>query len=195
MDLGGGILLRVAASYKHLGVWQAPIGRFNREIAGRSFSAAAVCGALGRTCLGNQAIPVPARTMVARACVLSRGLYQAGAWPLLSRRQFGRAAVSYHKPFRTVAGANRPPPPGAQEVSNGEVRSLLSVVPMEWELRFLRLMMLPRVSQSPPFIAALVQGSGGASWRTAVAWSAKAVHLLLADKFAELPCPLQDMSP
>ncbi len=85
--------LRVTSVYKHLGVLQAPVGGLRREVASRGASSAAACAALSRSCLSKAAIPISARAMVARACMQSRGLYQAGCWPLLSKRQFGGAAV------------------------------------------------------------------------------------------------------
>ena len=102
--LADGTVLRVTASYKHLGVQQAPVGGLSRELAARGSSAAAACAALARPCLSNRLLPESARTHVAKACVLSRGLYQAGCWPLLTRSQFTRAAASYHRPFRHCRG-------------------------------------------------------------------------------------------
>ncbi len=66
------------------------------------------------------------------------------------------------------------------------------MLPLEWELCFLRLQMVARISASPPFLRTLVRSTGGAPWRTAVIGSLKAFHLLLSEKFEELPCPLVD---
>ncbi len=76
-------------------------------------------------------IPLAARTTVMCACVLSRGLHQAGAWPLLSKRQHDWVSVAYHKPFRALCGANRPPPEGAPQRSNLSVRLQLKILPLE----------------------------------------------------------------
>ncbi len=112
---------------------QAPAGGLGREVAhrDRGASSAAACAALTRSCLDKAEVPVAVRVMVARACVLSRGLYQAGCWPVLSKGHFARVAAGFHRPFRVVAGANRPPPTGVPETSNVEVRSRLAMFPLE----------------------------------------------------------------
>ena len=43
---------------------------------------------------------------------------------------------------------------------------------------------------SPCSGSALIRGAGGEQWRLAVRWSLKALQLLLADKFLDMPCPL-----
>jgi hypothetical protein len=135
-------------------------------------------------------LPRAARTLVAKACVLSRCLYQAGCWPLLSAKQLRAVAAHYHRPFRVILGGNRPPLPGENEISNAEVRAVLRLLPVEWELILRRLQTVARLSGAPPFVSALIRSAGGEQWRLAVRWSLKALQLLLADKFLDMPCPL-----
>jgi hypothetical protein len=109
---------------------------------------------------------------------------------LLTKRQFGRVSVAYHKPFQAMCGANRSPPEGSPQRSNLAVRLQLKVLTLEWELVLLRLQMAPWVSRAIPLVLALPKGAGGALCRSSLRWSLKALSLSLPSKFAELPCLL-----
>ncbi len=81
IPLEDGGSLRIVSQYKHLGVWRRPSGGMSRELAHRGASAKAIVAALSRGFLSRSEVPRAERAAVARACVHSRGLYQAGAWP------------------------------------------------------------------------------------------------------------------
>jgi hypothetical protein len=69
------------------------------------------------------------------------------------------------------------------------VRLALGVLPVEWGIALARLAFAPKVTAAPPYVLALVASQGGASWRQALHWSLRALHLLLPTKLGSLPCP------
>ncbi len=190
LPLTGGGYLRIVQEYKHLGMWQSTTGHLARELKWRCSSAAVACNALARPCLAKADLPVGTRVHAARACVVSRCLHGAGAWPLLKRGQFELVERAYHKPFRVIAGVHGPPPEGQARTGNEVVRLALGVLPVEWEIVFARLAFAPKVTAAPPYVLALVASPGGASWRQALQWSLRALQLILPGKLGSLPCPL-----
>ncbi len=157
-----------------------------------SVSANFACSALLSRCLSRQEIPQSVRTQVARACVHSKGLHLAGSWPLLKKRQFEKVALAFHRPYRVIAGARKPPQPEHVNTPNIVFRRLLAALPLEWGLVLARLAQAARMSGGSRFIVALVQGPGGDRRRAAVRWSLKALSLLPSAKLRGLPCPLAE---
>ncbi len=94
--LSGCGYLRMAAQYKHLGVWQATSFALDRDLAGRTVASQATCSALSRSCLAKSELPE-----------------HGPAWcPALSTRrehgrssaekQFARVSAAFHKPCTIV---------------------------------------------------------------------------------------------
>ena len=103
---------RIVQSYRHRPK-QAGAG-MGREIASRANAGQAAMHALSRRLLGNEGLPRHVRVQVAKACVASRCLHQAGTWDELQGRQLQRLKVAWSRPWRIIVGAHRPPPPGTE---------------------------------------------------------------------------------
>ena len=106
---------------------------------------------------------------VAKACVASRCLHQAGTWDELQGRQLLRLKVAWSRPWRIIVGAHRPPPPGQSWKSNGEVQKELQVAELEDELACMRLLCMARAARlAPPCVLAMLRTGAAAAWRSAV---------------------------
>ena len=121
-------------SYRHLGtIVQAGAG-MGRETASRANAGQAATHALARRLLGNEGLPRHVRVQVAKACVASRCMHQAGTWDGLQGHQLQRLKVVRSRPWRIIAGAHRPPPPGQGWKSIEVVQKELQVAELEDEL-------------------------------------------------------------
>ena len=112
---------------------------------------------------------------MAKACVASRCLHQAGTWDELQGHQLQRLKVAWSRPWRIIAGAHRPPPPGQSWKSNDEVQKELQVAELEHELACMRLLYMARAA--------------AAVWRSAVVGDIGCMFQLLSPKLDALGSP------
>ena len=181
--------VRIVQSCRHLGtIVQAGDG-MGREIASRANAGQAATHALSRWLLGNEGLPRHVRVQVAQACVASRCLHQAGTWDELQGRQLQRLKVAWSRPWRSIAGAHRPPP-GQSWKSNDEVQKELQVAELEDELACMRLLYMARAARSaPPYALAMLQTGAAAAWRSAMVEDMECMFQLLLPKLDALGSP------
>ena len=95
--------------------------------------------------------------------------------PTLDRRRMRwqggsqRLKVDWSRPWRIIAVAHRPPPPGLGWKSNDVVQKELQVAELEDELACMRLLHMARAARlAPPCVLAMLQTEAAAAWRSAV---------------------------
>ena len=96
----------------HLGTLAQAGAGMGREIAAQANTGHAAARALPRRLLGNEGIPQHVRVVVARACIATRCVHQAGTWDERQGPQLQRLKGAWSTPWRIVAGAHQPQPPG-----------------------------------------------------------------------------------
>ena len=101
--------VRIVQAYRHLGT-VAQAGAGMGEVASRANAGQAATHALSPRLLGNEGFHNTCQ--VAKACVATRCLLQAGTWDVLEGPQLQRLKV------RIIAWAHQPPPPGQRWKSN-----------------------------------------------------------------------------
>ncbi|CAE7307735.1 unnamed protein product [Symbiodinium necroappetens] len=77
--------LSLVASYKHLGVYQAPAGRLGPEVKYRIGQARAAFHEARRKVFKNRAISVSRKARILEATVVSKLTQGAGSWPAISK--------------------------------------------------------------------------------------------------------------
>ena len=133
--------------------------------------------------------------MIAAACCHSRALYLAGTWPELSVNQLAKVGSAYYRPLRMITGTHKRVPEGDAATSNAAVARQLQMPIIEWVIAISRLRFAAKVSRRPrDFLTALLQGEGGANWRSAVTASCRSLQQLLPSKLATLPDPRVSMA-
>ena len=79
--------IRVVTDYKHLGTRIASDDSLAPETTARAAAIRTTLAAISQRVLGNPHTPWGTKTLVTKLHILSKGLYQAGAWPTLQTNE------------------------------------------------------------------------------------------------------------
>ena len=185
--------LRVVGKYRHLGSVVHARGSILDEVAARASAGIAATSALSKV-WSNRDLPEHIRVSVYKACVLSRLVYNAHIWASgVGPRRWARLEAVQMRVLRRIAGevGNDKKHPA----TNGEVRRMLGVLPVEMIVWQRRMCYLPQLLRGGPSslhaLLALRKGHIRMPW----------VKLVLGDiellrswssNLSEFPSPLED---
>ena len=146
MPVTGGVVLRIAPVYKHLGGTMSVAGTLSTDVVFRCQAASSACLALRKSCLAKVELPLPGRLRTAVACMRARLCYLSGTWCELSASAQEKFNVEYVRPLRALLGLHRPPPDdGCEHLRSPRPRCFacwrwpcrrLCFWPRGWPLRF-----------------------------------------------------------
>ena len=151
--------LTLVASYKHLGVYQAPLGRLGPEIKYRISQARAAFHEARRKVFKNRAISMPRKACILEATVVSKLVQGAGSWPKLSKTDqhaFDATLWSFYRATLCM------PRQSDQALSGVACCALVGLPSPEIVLRRARMQYLRQlVGSGPPELWAAVKADGG----------------------------------
>ena len=151
--------LSLVASYKHLGVYQAPAGRLGPEVKYRIGQARAAFHEARRKVFKNRAISVSRKARILEATVVSKLVQGAGSWPMLAkadRHAFDAALWSFYRAMLCL------PRQGDQALSGLACCALVGLPTPEVVLQRARMQYLRQlVSSGPPELWAAVKADVG----------------------------------
>ena len=192
LPLADGGFLRVVSAYKHLGSMAEASGYMQAEVANRTASARAATGALAKPIFKQSRLPQKVRANIARACVETRVMYDAGMWPSLPTSSWKRLDAAVMQPYRLIAGCGAAAAEGIH-IATDEVRSQLSAPSARLLADEAKLRHAGRMAQhAPPGLRALLQSAGGDQWRSELRAALSIMRRMLTPLLDALPSPDAD---
>ena len=193
ITLAGGQVLRIVQRYKHLGIMTTGSKSLEPELAARLSSGTSAAAALAAKVFGSRHIPDAIKAHVAAAVVASRVLHGSGTWTALTAKQYRRTEAALLRPLRRAAASKFPHTGPYPHLSNEEVRQQFKVPPLQVRLDEAKLNYAARVAKSgDPALRALIQGTGGAAWRSDLCAAAATMQVVLGPLLSGLPVPADD---
>ena len=157
--------LRVVDTYKHVGTKTVAAATSDTEAAQRACIIRAETRALRKRVLSNTAVSVERRMTVLQLHILSKGLFQAGAWESLSPNALRRIHAAVMFAYRIVADAAYSGT--APTLTDQEVLRLTKAVAPINLLRLARILLLMRVcAKNPAYTIAtiMIAAQAKTSW-------------------------------
>eukprot|EP00973_Karenia_brevis_P056348 7837488-Karenia_brevis.AAC.1 len=163
-------VLHTTFAYKHVGTMTTVSGTMNPEIVMRMSSLRSTMIAVQRPLLKQPRVHENAKISVTKALLLTRGLFQAGAWPSLTVAEAKKVHAPIMQVYRRIA-ACRPYTFDREWPSDDDLVEKLGVSAPKVLLCTARLLLLLRVLRAKPIpvLVALAYGSSARrSWISAV---------------------------
>ena len=164
-------------AYKHLGSMRSATESMAAEIRARCASVASIAGRLSAKVLRNPHIGVAMKANIVKAYILSRVLYNAGAWPTLTSAELSRLHSCIMKLMRRIAatGLGKDKPAADEPTSwTSDQETYMTTgfaAPVVMVARLRLLLMLRVLSKAPTCLRLALAAAAPArrSWYKAVA--------------------------